>query len=780
MRDVKSAMNEESIFAAALEKKSSAERKAFLDETCGGNAELRAAVEELLSASAAAGSFLEHPPAGLDVTVDADESDTHKPAGWDGTLAFLQPADKPGRIGKLVGNAGVYEIIEVVGSGGMGIVLRAFDTKLSRVVAVKVLAPELARNPTAVNRFLREAKAAAAVVHDHVVTIHNVEETHQPPFLVMQFVDGQTLQQKIDRAGALELKEILRIGCQAAAGLAAAHKHGLVHRDIKPSNILLENGVERVKITDFGLARAADDVEITQTGLIAGTPQYMSPEQARGEPLDPRSDLFSLGSVLYTMCTGRPAFRAETTMGVIRRVCDDEPRPIREVNAEIPPWLESIVQKLLSKNPAHRFQTAAEVAELLSQHLAHEQNPSSMARPATVFPTPAPKLASDPGPSSSSLPMALLVVIAAVVGLPLLLVLLAVGAWFFYPIAGVPGRVAQSPRQPALSHDDHRTGPAIEVAQPANRDPGAPQIAAAPFDAAQARSHQEIWAGHLQVPVDYVNQIGLKMKLIPPGEFQMGSTQAEADRLARALEQGGAGDFETFVARMSSPQHLVRLTKPYRLSECEVTIGQYRKFIEATKYVPTMEQLGINRFRWTDAAVEPSAEERAVIGVSWDDAKAFCQWLSEQEGRTYDLPTEAQWEFACRAGTTTAWSFGDDAAQLDEHAVFGRSSFWPAEIVASKAPNPFGLFDMHGNADEWCLDWHFRDFYASSPTDDPVCSTEPQDKNSGRVTRGGTSHSAPWWTRSTTRAFDFPTTPNNPKGFRVAMIGDLSDPLASE
>ena len=372
-------MNEESIFAAALEKKTAGERQAYLDEACAGNSELRAAVEELLRADDDAGSFLRHAPAGLGVTAEATVDGPE--ASNSVSLPLLEPCDKPDRIGKLVGKVGEYEIIEVVGSGGMGTVLRAFDTKLSRVVAVKVIAPELAANAEAVKRFLREAQAAAAVVHDHVVTIHAVDESHQPPFLVMQFIDGQTLQQKIEREGALELKHVLRIGSQAAAGLAAAHKTGLIHRDVKPSNILLENGVERVKITDFGLARAADDLEMTKTGQIAGTPQYMSPEQAKGEPIDARSDLFSLGSVLYTMCTGRPAFRAETTMGVLRRVCDDTPRPIHEVNAEIPPWLEAIVGKLLAKNPADRFQSAGEVAELLSQHLAHVQQPALHPQP---------------------------------------------------------------------------------------------------------------------------------------------------------------------------------------------------------------------------------------------------------------------------------------------------------------------------------------------------------------------------------------------------------------
>jgi sulfatase modifying factor 1 len=317
------------------------------------------------------------------------------------------------------------------------------------------------------------------------------------------------------------------------------------------------------------------------------------------------------------------------------------------------------------------------------------------------------------------------------------------------------------------------------TAEGAPPDAAEPPLATAPFDAARAKAQQDAWAAHLGVPVEIENGIGLKMRLIPPGEFLMGNTEAEAEKLARALEQGGAGDFDKFVARMSSPQHRVRLTRPYRLSETEVTVGQYRRFIEATKYVPSMEQLGVKRFGWTESVIGPDEDQRAVIGVSWDDARAFCKWLSENERRKYDLPTEAQWEFACRAGTTTAWSFGDDAGQLERHAIFGRESFWPADVVGKRAANPFGLFDMHGNADEWCLDWHHRDFYATGPTDDPVCAAEPQDKNSGRVARGGTSHSAPWWTRSTTRAFDFPATPMNPKGFRVAMVGDLSDPAAA-
>ena len=224
------------------------------------------------------------------------------------------------------------------------------------------------------------------MVHDNVIEIHGVSEAAGLPYLVMPYVRGPSLQRRLDDEGPLAVVEILRVAMQAAAGLAAAHAQGLVHRDVKPANILLADGIERVKLTDFGLARAADDASLTRTGVIAGTPQYMSPEQARGEPVDPRSDLFSLGSVLYAMCTGRPPFRAETSYGVLRRITDEEPRPIREINPDIPDWLCGIVAKLMAKRPDDRFQSAAEVAALLEQCLAHVQQPTVVPLPTMISP----------------------------------------------------------------------------------------------------------------------------------------------------------------------------------------------------------------------------------------------------------------------------------------------------------------------------------------------------------------------------------------------------------
>jgi serine/threonine protein kinase len=311
------------------------------------------------------------------------------------SLSFLQPGVRPGSLGRL----GHFEVLELLGKGGFGIVMKAFDEKLRRMVAIKALGPQLVGSANARSRFVREARAAASVNSKYVVSTFEVYE--QPiPFLVMEYVAGQTLQERINRLEPFAVRDLLRIGAEMAEGLAAAHHQGLIHRDIKPANILLEErshsagdttqltsfdgqttallpalvsrpAVGRVKIADFGLARAVDDVDLTQSGMIAGTPHFMSPEQARGEALDHRSDLFSLGSVLYAICTGHPPFRAHKTIGVMKRVCDDTPRPIRKINAAIPKALATIIDKLLVKDPAGRIQTAVEVAEFFEHQLAH-------------------------------------------------------------------------------------------------------------------------------------------------------------------------------------------------------------------------------------------------------------------------------------------------------------------------------------------------------------------------------------------------------------------------
>lgn len=291
---------------------------------------------------------------------DNDEDD-------DLNLDFLQPAEAPGALGRL----GHFDVTQVIGQGGMGVVLKGFDSHLQRFVALKVLAPRLANNETARKRFCREARVAASITHENVVAVHQVEheEGSGLPFLVMQLVDGESLQDRLDREGPLPIKDIIDIAAQTASGLAAAHAKGLIHRDIKPANILIEDG-KRVRLTDFGLARLTEDVKLTQTGFVAGTPLYMSPEQARGEELDPRADLFSLGGVVYSMCTGKAPFEGSTPYIILKRVTEEAPVPIRQVNPAIPECLEKFTEKLLAKRPSDRFQSASEVFEILERQRA--------------------------------------------------------------------------------------------------------------------------------------------------------------------------------------------------------------------------------------------------------------------------------------------------------------------------------------------------------------------------------------------------------------------------
>jgi serine/threonine protein kinase len=349
-------------------------------------------------------------------------------------LYFLRPADQPGLLGLL----GDYQVREVIGQGGMGVVLKAFDPALNRLVAIKVMAAAIAGSATARRRFAREAQAAAAVCHDNVVTVHGVHEADGLPYLVMQFVPGESLQARLDRTGPLEVTEAVRIGHQTASGLAAAHAQGLIHRDIKPANLLLENGLARVKITDFGLARMTDDVGLTQAGVVSGTPEYMAPEQARGEAIDHRADLFSLGSVLYAMCTGEPPFRGSTAVAVLRRVSDETPRPIRSLNPEVPAWLETLIGRLMTRDPADRLQSAAETAELLEGYLAHLRQPVTVEAP--LLPLSPRAEAKEPPPSRTlpwlRRPLWLAVGVA-------LLALLGLSRWFL-------GQNAPPASQPAM------------------------------------------------------------------------------------------------------------------------------------------------------------------------------------------------------------------------------------------------------------------------------------------------------------------------------------------
>jgi len=863
-------MNEREIFAAALEQPTEAKRQAFLDNVCDDD--MRQRIERLLREQCQLGSFLEHPAleaaagalGGIEPTIMFGDGSTcddgsdaisleqrvlsQNPQDPEDEipLGYLEQATREDSLGRL----GHYEILEVVGRGAFGTVLRAFDEKLQRVVAIKVLAPEIAATSPARKRFLREARTSAAVRHENVVAIYAVED--EPiPYLVMEYIPGKTLQQRLDEQGPLDLLHVTRLGKQIADGLAAAHEQGLIHRDIKPGNILLERDMDdRVKITDFGLARAADDASMTQSGMIAGTPMYMAPEQAQGQKLDQRADLFSFGSVLYQMLSGRPPFRAPNTVAVLKRVVEDIPRPIQEIIPEVPDWMCKLIEHLHAKDPDERYGSAKEVSDLLARCLADVQEgrepriplPTQSTGETELWP-PLTSKSRDTNRTSKNL-LGRIAAVAAVLfvslglaeasgvtGLSSTVIRMLYGSGTLVievddpnakiaingeevsiQGAGVdeltlrPGEYSieaakdgQTVQQELVSITRNgRTvvrmtlepvsDSIVTASNPSTPMQSPPPLAVAPFDEAQAKQRQQAWADYLGVPVEKEIVLGqdkqgedvkLVMVLIPPGEFLMGTNDVEK---AKWLEEFKARkpDGHARTLHLESPQHFVRITKPFWLGKYEFTTGQFGEFVESSHYKTDAETNGKGGFepgenRTVNQRPEANwgnmrnvrADYGPVVNVSWNDAHECCQWLTSQHpDMEFSLPTEAQWEYACRAGTTTPWSGCATSEELKQLAQFEETSNW-MKPGGQLRPNAFGLHDMHGNVWEWCSDWGHRYYYRSSPTDDPPGSSEPDD-TPYRVTRGGAFYSPPSNTRSAKRGFSPPESCFLDRGFRVA------------
>jgi serine/threonine protein kinase/formylglycine-generating enzyme required for sulfatase activity len=977
-------MNERVLFEAALEIAEPAARQAYLDQACADNPELRARVETLLQSHHAAGSFLEVPLVNPPIQKDGAEGERTielaSPANSDNSddesisLSFLEPSLKPGSIGKLAH----YEVLSEIGQGAFGIVLKAFDEKLHRLVAIKVMNPQLAATSPPRKRFLREARAAAAIRHENVVQVHSVEE--QPlPYLVMEFIDGQTMQEKLDGAGPLEIAEILHIGRQIASGLAAAHATGLIHRDIKPGNILLESGPEqKVKITDFGLARAADDASMTRTGTVCGTPMYMAPEQAFGQTLDHRADLFSFGSVLYQMACGRPPFRAPTTIAVLRRVTDEAPRPLQEIIPEIPDWLVAIINKLHAKRPDERFQTAKEIAELLARcqselQLKHEVTCIPTERVAnvsvedlmTLDETPnanheSKKIISDASTSDSAklkqivygALLALMVMSPILFGrqlssivnkwvwpaiptLPLTEITTGLrfdgkddyikvgpidlsspqytleafvtsakdgdngivallkngdgppevmelydgypggqrqsgagiigkspyqsvnaplaagsrehraivfdGAAMHYYVNGIwqgkrnctahkglmwqmrelyigckanqtqffRGQIDQLRLSKIARYDDHFTvastltadestlalyqfdegrGDVLHDSSGNNHDGkivgakwtksqsqplsvpaavgrsdwpvDAPSPAIAPFNAEQAKQHQQAWAAYLNVPVEYINSIGIKFRLIPPGEFTMGSTP---EQIAAALPTAGDDALWQECIKSEGPQHQVVLTEPFFLATNEVTQSQFKRVSQKNPSSFSEEGQWAEYVEGIDTSLFP------VEGVSWNNAVDFCVRLTDMESAAYRLPTEAEWEYACRAGSTTEYFTGDTPADLAQMCWFADNSNDRTHAVGELQQNAFGMHDMHGNVWEWVADAWNPTLYSTEANYATVNPFNRPSEDSQRMTRGGNYCSYAEACRSASRCSEASAYHTTVIGLRVAM-----------
>ncbi len=296
--------------------------------------------------------------------------------------------------------AGRYEIREHIATGGMASVFKTWDHRVERIVAMKVLRSLDKNDLRAVERFRREARAAAALTHPNAVTIYDFVEEMGQYFLVMEYIHGPTLKQLIAQRRQLQAQEVLEIAAQVCAVLQVAHARGFIHRDIKPQNIMLARGAGSigagilgdgrgigggsilVKLTDFGIVRVVEDAGLTNSGIVLGTADYLSPEQARGETLTASSDLYSLGVVMFEMLTGRPPFVGPTAVSIAMQHASTNPPPLRQFNANVPPAAEEIVMRVLEKEPEDRFHSAAEMQQALRQcarELSVQSPPGSMA-----------------------------------------------------------------------------------------------------------------------------------------------------------------------------------------------------------------------------------------------------------------------------------------------------------------------------------------------------------------------------------------------------------------
>lgn len=802
--------------------------QALVNEASNGKVLVRAPEQTPPAVTSSADTKAEHStvPSSVEKTIvhtprqavemyDNDEEDLNS----DNPHGYLSPSTKPGSRGRL----GHYEVLEILGKGAFGTVLKAFDEKLHRMVAIKVMSTQLASTSPARKRFLREARASAAIRHDNVVAIYAVEE--QPiPYLVMEYVPGQTLQQALDRDGPFDLDDALRLGQQIASGLAAAHAQGLIHRDIKPANILLEEGPHwKVKITDFGLARAADDASRTQSGIIAGTPMYMSPEQAHGSNVDLRSDLFSFGSVLYQIVSGRPPFRASSTLAVLKRVTEDRPRPIREIIPEVPEWLVTIIAKLHEKKAVARYQSAAEVSELLARCQLELQQDGRV----TCVPVTRSNRRNRGGPSQPNVVSSTVPVHSPIdddiSGLPLNVkaysrpvssrrsartfhwLRIAPLTWAMLLAAALALTVSlaylfiiRAPTESSLLGVTPPSGPSAgEISEPEPQrtvasswygwPTDAPPPAIAPFSAEQARQHQEAWATYLKIPVEYTNSIGMRFRLMPPGEFTMGSTAAE---LTAALQDIDPNDRPwRECVKSESPQHEVILTKPIYIGVCEVT---QKDFERVMGFNPShFSATGMGK----DSVLGSSTENHPVEMVSWTEVTEFCSALGKHElhrealeqtdtsirGNGYRLPTEAEWEFSCRAGTMTAFSTGDMQGELTRNGWSAINSVGRTHGVMEFGANSFGLYDLHGNVWEWTGDSWDATFYSQvqgKPAVDPICV---QFEDSQRVIRGGSWRNVASSCRSATHSAYRPAYRVDHVGMRLALeINAVQAALALE
>lgn len=609
-----------------------------------------------------------------------------------------------------------YEIVDKLGVGGMATVYKGYQESLNRYVAIKVLNPVRAAEKGLLARFTREAKTVANLDHPHILPIYDFGQDQGYTFLVMKFIPTGTLRDWLDREKPLSLSQASKIVSQVASALDYAHRRGVVHRDIKPSNILLdEDG--NVLLSDFGLAKILESTtRLTASGASLGTPAYISPEQAMGEEVDNRTDVYSLGVVLYEMLTGQVPFPGEALSVALKHI-QEPPPPPRSLNPALPEAVEQVILQALAKNPDERFATAGALAHALEQAIAESEAP----------PPPLP-LPHGPVPS---IPRQ--VVFAAVGGAILLVMAIVVGLALFRGGGPTPTPAISAANQtataiallpptststPTATHTPTATPTATATNTDTPTGTPSPTPTSTPTSTATptASSTPTPTATPTQKPTPTPSEPaagttkvfgGVEMVYVPSGTFTMGSDTGEPDE---------------------RPVHNVWLSG-FWIDRYEVTNAQYRSCVDAGQCKrPAYEKSNTRGDYFTD----PQYNDYPVIFVSSDDAAMYCRWVGKR------LPTEAEWEKAAswdwRTSTKFTWPWGNtfDNSKVRDGTRKDTSRVGNYPTGAS----PYGAMDMAGNVSEWTADYYAADYYAASPSSNPKGPATGY----GRVVHGGT-----WW-----------------------------------
>jgi formylglycine-generating enzyme required for sulfatase activity/dienelactone hydrolase len=679
------------LFQAALERPL-ADRDAFLKQACGGDSILEQDVRSLLASASGAGSFLESPA--LEVAA--------------------RDISQPDLTGQSFSH---YKILEVLGAGGMGVVYKAFDSRLDRLVALKFLPSHMRHNPELKQRLKDEARAASALDHSNIVVIYDIDETPGGGlFIAMAYHAGATLQERIkqDNGAGMPVSEALQIARQVASGLSKAHERGIFHRDIKPSNIIVaKDGVAR--IIDFGLAKTSDGTA-TMDGTAKGTPLYMSPEQASGKPVDFRTDLWSLGVVLFEMLAGRSPFSGESHLSVMRAIVQDAPAALRELRPGLSAEVECIVTKALEKDPAKRYQSAAQMAADLSAALTAVNAP-----------------AVQPGVRRAY----------AVFGLVIVLIVAGLSAWLYQRSEKRHWAREQAIPQIATLQAENRAVAAYLLLQRAERYlPGDPQLAQITAGLTHRASVSSTPPGATVEIKDYLSpddpwvSLGttpLKDVVIPIGYLRWRVSKAGVGEMTVAPETSGLfGPFPEFNFHLdlttAAPKGMVAVpaTKfdgviwsiggvgPYEfplfyMDQYEVSNRAYQEFVDQGGYqkqeywvekfvrdgheVTWDEAMGLMRdstgrpgpSTWQAGHYPAGQADYPVGGVSWYEAAAFAAFVHKS------LPVITQWYLAAPSSI---------ARHILPISNFSGTTTAPPGKY--RGVGPYGTYDMAGNVSEWC------------------------------------------------------------------------------